>query len=582
MLPHIGIDATTSHRVRTSRDPVTPRLPRRRRVPTPGLRRGDRTPTASPPASSPTHHTPARGVENTGDARHECNGEVLDRARGCLGHRRREADRTVTRKHDAGGAHGLGSASLRRGSADRSHRRATRNRRIRKQLVDVGGRDRRRERDDLLGASCAPCARSVRRHAAHSGLARCAISRSGRLLREYTPHADRRRSGRSSSSTDRPPLYLFAVQTRLGPLEVDSSASSVDFIKVCPEHASPRACPQGDPLLARVVADRAGPGEVAGRPASSRCAPARRSRRATPVAAPTRSEHSRSRDRRQRAPPAPRGDRGDRLVGARASPNTAASAWGVPKSSSIAARNSPRRRIGVGRPVDPLPSPSRPVEASTAFCVVETRSPELDRPAVVRLQDREPERARSYGSSASADRRSCRATSPSSRRCVSPCRVQPVAGEGVARALGLARSFSWCGNTRSSPPPWRSKPSPRSSSDIAEHSMCQPGRPGPHGESHAARPASPPSRARSRPGCASARRPRPARRPTRGARRACGAAARRTRERRRRRSTRPALDDVRGPRSTSSPMSSSIWSMYSVACGIASGRRTPSRSISAQ
>ena len=51
-----------------------------------------------------------------------------------------------------------------------------------------------------------------------------------------------------------------------------------------------------------------------------------------------------------------------------------------------------------------------------------------------------------------------------------------------------ARSFSWCGNTRSSPPPWRSKPSPSRSSDIAEHSMCQPGRPGPHGESHAGSP----------------------------------------------------------------------------------------------
>ena len=35
------------------------------------------------------------------------------------------------------------------------------------------------------------------------------------------------------------------------------------------------------------------------------------------------------------------------------------------------------------------------------------------------------------------------------------------------------------------PPPWMSNSSPSSASAIAEHSMCQPGRPRPHGESHA-------------------------------------------------------------------------------------------------
>ena len=33
------------------------------------------------------------------------------------------------------------------------------------------------------------------------------------------------------------------------------------------------------------------------------------------------------------------------------------------------------------------------------------------------------------------------------------------------------------------PPVWRSNVSPRYFIDIAEHSMCQPGRPRPHGES---------------------------------------------------------------------------------------------------
>src|SRR5215475_2807994 len=45
-----------------------------------------------------------------------------------------------------------------------------------------------------------------------------------------------------------------------------------------------------------------------------------------------------------------------------------------------------------------------------------------------------------------------------------------------------AISFSWCGKIRSSPPPWKSKLSPRYCMAMAEHSMCQPGRPGPHGE----------------------------------------------------------------------------------------------------
>ena len=51
-------------------------------------------------------------------------------------------------------------------------------------------------------------------------------------------------------------------------------------------------------------------------------------------------------------------------------------------------------------------------------------------------------------------------------------------------ARDCASSFSWCGKTRSSPPPWISNAGPSSSSAITEHSMCQPGRPRPHGESH--------------------------------------------------------------------------------------------------
>ncbi len=48
-----------------------------------------------------------------------------------------------------------------------------------------------------------------------------------------------------------------------------------------------------------------------------------------------------------------------------------------------------------------------------------------------------------------------------------------------------AASFSWWGKTRSDPPPWISKSTPRICSAIAEHSMCQPGRPRPQGASQA-------------------------------------------------------------------------------------------------
>ncbi|OPZ62037.1 MAG: hypothetical protein BWY85_02214 [Firmicutes bacterium ADurb.Bin506] len=51
-----------------------------------------------------------------------------------------------------------------------------------------------------------------------------------------------------------------------------------------------------------------------------------------------------------------------------------------------------------------------------------------------------------------------------------------------------AISFSWCGNTRSTPPVCMSNTGPRYFVDMTLHSMCHPGRPGPHGESHAGSP----------------------------------------------------------------------------------------------
>ena len=72
----------------------------------------------------------------------------------------------------------------------------------------------------------------------------------------------------------------------------------------------------------------------------------------------------------------------------------------------------------------------------------------------------------------------------SSSICTSPLCIQ-ISARGTPRAASVwAISFSWCGKTRSMPPPWIAKSRPSSFSDIAEHSMCQPGRPWPQGESH--------------------------------------------------------------------------------------------------
>jgi hypothetical protein len=48
-----------------------------------------------------------------------------------------------------------------------------------------------------------------------------------------------------------------------------------------------------------------------------------------------------------------------------------------------------------------------------------------------------------------------------------------------------------CVCVHTTPPPWMSIRSPKSALAIVLHSMCQPGRPGPHGEFHAGSPLHP-------------------------------------------------------------------------------------------
>ena len=69
----------------------------------------------------------------------------------------------------------------------------------------------------------------------------------------------------------------------------------------------------------------------------------------------------------------------------------------------------------------------------------------------------------------------------SAPRLTKPLCSQNRANGFPVAASDWAISHEWCGKTRSSPPPCRSSVSPRYFIAIAEHSMCQPGRPGPQG-----------------------------------------------------------------------------------------------------
>lgn len=68
-----------------------------------------------------------------------------------------------------------------------------------------------------------------------------------------------------------------------------------------------------------------------------------------------------------------------------------------------------------------------------------------------------------------------------------PTLTMPLCSHQRARGWPLAASdwaisFSWWGKIRSAPPRWMSIVVPSSSRTMAEHSMCQPGRPAPQGE----------------------------------------------------------------------------------------------------
>jgi hypothetical protein len=66
--------------------------------------------------------------------------------------------------------------------------------------------------------------------------------------------------------------------------------------------------------------------------------------------------------------------------------------------------------------------------------------------------------------------------------------VHPVPGEPLALGHGLGPLVLVVREGEVLPPPWMSKPSPSRSRLITTHSVCQPGRPGPQGESQVGSP----------------------------------------------------------------------------------------------
>ena len=159
-----------------------------------------------------------------------------------------------------------------------------------------------------------------------------------------------------------------------------------------------------------------------------------------------------------------------------------ASAAGVLKSSSSAAEN--RDQVSSGPGTCGLRKTSRKPSA-LALAADIASSEKSSGPCQWPVRKKTSVASRPHVSSTLR-----RETSFPSDLCISapPSSSMPlciqIRANGRPTARDCAISFSWCGNTRSSPPPWIKNSGPSVFSAMAEHSMCHPGRPRPHGESH--------------------------------------------------------------------------------------------------
>ncbi len=250
------------------------------------------------------------------------------------------------------------------------------------------------------------------------------------------------------------------------------------------------------PCAQQLVAQPVRRRPVAGRPGRR---PARRAAPAARARGPRRRPAARRGPGRGRAgprAPAPRRrstSTARRSAGSasRTRSNSAASASEMFRSSSSAAskavaRRRRARRAASGRPAGPRGTPSsaatsgvEPVErgggrGQRLVGVVEARAVVDGDQGVPQGARRDPglEQVADAGDVPGrlghlrAARLEVRAVQPGLRRTARP----------VAASL-WAISSSWCGKIRSTPPVWMSNDGPRWAMLIAEHSMCQPGRP---------------------------------------------------------------------------------------------------------
>ena len=117
---------------------------------------------------------------------------------------------------------------------------------------------------------------------------------------------------------------------------------------------------------------------------------------------------------------------------------------------------------GAGEPaLDPLEEGADAVDGGLGLGERARRV--VERRAVVRRpRAGSARRAARRGRTARRRRPSCRATSTSSARRRSRARCAPSSARSRRRPRSIwASSFSWCGNRRSSPPPWMSNSAPR-------------------------------------------------------------------------------------------------------------------------
>ena len=392
-------------------------------------------------------------------------GQVLHRARRRAAHRRRHLRRAPLGQHDPGAARALGHARHRPEVlrvlhlVEREHQRVV--------GVEQGIGVRVRIRADLgaqplvVGRAAALARAPARRSRLHAA----------RAIPRAPPARSRTRAGRAACrGAPRAP--------RCGRRRSRRRARAGRLGRVADSQPRPRAG-RGSGRPAEVARRRApprAPRRAAGAPRAPRPRPpaasrarARRASREVGPAPPARPRRS--------AGWPPRPNRTGRPVPAAVLKSSARASKNARErlESGRAPRRSSRRTASRTRSHRARPRPRAPPRSSHRLAVVGADHPHDERVAAELRRAR-----RAAGGCCPTD------FAIFSLAHLHHAVVHPGPASGLPRAASVwAISFSWCGKTRSEPPPWTSNGMPSTSSAIAEHSMCQPGRPSPQGDSHA-------------------------------------------------------------------------------------------------